>query len=107
TTNAVNIAAALASATNIFINEWLANSAPGADDWLELFNAATNAVPLRNTYLGTSNALYQIKSLSFVPPRGYVQLIADENAGPDHLDFKLPTMCRIAVTMRLVFGVNA
>ena len=89
TTNSANSAATLAGQTNIVINEWLANSVPGGDDWVELFNTATNAVSLKNTYLGTSNALFQIRSLSFVPPRGYVQLIADENPGPDHLDFKL------------------
>ncbi len=90
TPNAVNLAAPLASATNLVINEFLANSAPGTEDWIELFNLATNAVSLRDVYLGTSNALFQVRSLSFLPPRGYVQLIADEMAGPDHLDFKLP-----------------
>jgi len=89
TTNSVNVAATLGSATNLVINEWLANSVPGGDDWVELFNASTNAVALRDTYFGTSNALFQIHSLSFVAPRGYMQLIADENAGPDHLGFKL------------------
>ena len=91
TTNAANVAATLASATNLFINEFLANSAPGFDDWIELFNAASNApVSLLNTYLGTSSALFQIRSLSYVAPRGFVQLFADENPGPDHLGFKLP-----------------
>ncbi len=90
TTNAANVAASLASPTNLFVNEWLADSAPGFDDWLELFNSATNAVALRNTYVGTSNALSRILSLSFVAPRGFVQLIADERPGPDHLNFKLP-----------------
>ncbi len=91
TTNAVNIAAALAPAIALSINEWLANTTPGADDWLELFNSSSNApAALRNTYLATSNALFQIRSLSFIAPRGFLQLIADENAGPDHLDFKLP-----------------
>jgi hypothetical protein len=89
TTNAVNLAATLASPSNLSINEWLVNSAPGFDDWLELHNTANNPVALRNLYLGTSNATFQIRSLSFVPPRGFVQLIADERAGADHLDFKL------------------
>lgn len=89
TTNAVNAAAPVATAASLSINEWLANSAPGFDDWLELFNSASNAVLLQNVYLGTSNALFQIRSLSFVPPGGFVQLIADERAGADHLDFRL------------------
>ena len=98
TTNAVNVAATLASATNLVINEFLANSAPGFDDWIELFNRSSNApVSLVNTYLGTSNALFQIRSLSYVGPRGFVQLIADERAGADHLDFKLPASPNVII----------
>ena len=98
TTNAVNVAATLASATNLFINEFLANSAPGLDDWIELFNFSSNApVSLVNTYLGTSNALFQIRSLSYVGPRGFVQLIADERAGAVHLDFKLPASPNVII----------
>ncbi len=89
TPDAVNVAATLGSAASLSINEWLANSAPGFDDWVELYNGTANPVSLQNLYLGTSNALFQIRSLSFVPAGGFVQLIADERAGPDHLDFKL------------------
>ncbi len=90
TPNANNIAATLAASTNVSLNEWLANPDPGDDDWIELFNRSSNApVALRGLYLGTSNALFQIRSLSFLPPRGYVQLIAEEDAGAD-LEFKLP-----------------
>lgn len=88
---AANTAASLAPATAISINEWLADAAPGADDWVELYNSsATSPVSLRNMYLGTSNALFQMRSLSFIAPRGFVQLLADENDGADHLDFRLP-----------------
>jgi hypothetical protein len=91
TTNAMNQVAALAPATALSINEWLANSAAGADDWVELFNSsATLPVSLRNIYVGTSNALWQLQSLSYLGARGYLQLHADENPGPDHLNFKLP-----------------
>src|SRR6185436_14586557 len=38
----------------------------------------------------TSNAMFQIRALSFLPPRGYLQLFADELPGADHLEFKLP-----------------
>ena len=74
----------------MILNEWLANSAPGQSDWLELYNASIDPVSLRGLYLGTSNELFQITSLSFIPPGGYVQLFADESPGPNHLDFKLP-----------------
>jgi hypothetical protein len=91
TPNAVNVAAALASSTNVAINEWLADPAAGGQDWLELFNRSSNApVALRDLYLGTSNNLGQIHSLSFVPPRGYAQLFAEELSGADQLEFKLP-----------------
>jgi len=45
---------------------------------------------LRGLYLGTSNNLCRMYSLSFVPPRGYVQLFAEELSGADQLEFKLP-----------------
>lgn len=91
TPNAANLPATLASSTNLTMNEWLANPAPGAPDWVELFNRSSNApVALRGLSLGTSNNVFQINSLSFVAPRGYVQLFADEQSGADQLEFKLP-----------------
>ena len=42
------------------------------------------------------NAIHRLVSLSFLAPRGYVQLLADENAGADHLDFKLPASGTLA-----------
>lgn len=74
----------------LVINEWLANSALGQSDWLEIFNPSGLPAVLRGLYLGTSNEFFQITSLSFAPPGGYVQLFADEAPGPNHLDFKLP-----------------
>jgi hypothetical protein len=85
-----NTATALAAASNLVINEWLANTVPGGSDWLELYNgSAMQPVALKGIYLGTSNALFQIKSLSFLAPNGFIQLLADEQPGPGHLDFKL------------------
>src|SRR5439155_6298252 len=37
-----------------------------------------------------NGTVFQISSLSFIPPQGYVQLHADEKTGPSHLEFKLP-----------------
>jgi len=89
TPNAPNAAAVLGAATNLVVNEWLASS-PNGSDWLELFNrSGTAPVSLHNIYLGTSNDLFQIRSFSFLPPLGYLQLFADQLPGPNHLDFKL------------------
>ncbi len=90
TPNAPNQPAEVGAQGYLVFNEWLANSAPGQSDWLELYNGSGQPVPLRGLYLGTSNELFQITSLSFIPPGGYVQLFADESPGPNHLDFKLP-----------------
>jgi hypothetical protein len=90
TPGAANAAAAVASQSNLIINEWLAASGQGNKDWLELYNPANLPVPLRGIYLSTSNALYQLRSLSFVAAGGFVQLFADERVGADELDFKLP-----------------
>jgi len=74
------VAAVTGGATNLVINEWLANSIAGGSDWLELFNKSSNQpVALAGLYLGTSNQLFEIRSLSFIPPLGFVQLFADEN----------------------------
>ncbi len=85
-----NVAATLASATNLVVNEWLADSLPGASDWLELFNrSASLPVSLSGLYFATSNSFFQLRSLSFLGPLGFAQLLADEKPGPEHLDFKL------------------
>jgi hypothetical protein len=85
-----NVAVAMASQTNLVINEWLANASAGGSDWIELFNSSASApVSLRDIYVGTSNALFQIDASAFIPPRGYLQLLADELPGANHVDFKL------------------
>jgi hypothetical protein len=90
TPGANNIAAPIGGAANLVLNEWLANSVPGGSDWLEIFNNSSSLpVPLAGLYLATSNALFEIRSLSFIAPHDFVQLYADENPGFDHLDFKL------------------
>ena len=87
-----NQAAPLAAATNLSINEWLAVPLTGNDSWLELFNRSPEApVSLRGLYFRTATTVFQYRSLSFLPPRGFVQLWADEKAGASHLGLKLPT----------------
>jgi hypothetical protein len=71
------------------INEWLANAPPGGSDWLELYNTSPAPVPLGGLYLGSGGALFQFQSHSFLRAGGYVQLLADELPGVDHLDIKL------------------
>lgn len=91
TPGADNRPAATGAQTNVILNEWLANARPGGEDWVELFNPSTLPVALKNLFLATSNELFQLRSQSFVAPGGFVQLYADRNPGPNHLDFKLPT----------------
>lgn len=88
---AANIQAALASATNLRINEWLADSRPGEDDWLEVFNPdPARPAALKGVAFETDGAFFEITALSFVAPSGFLALLADERAGPDHVGFKLP-----------------
>lgn len=90
TPNAANVAAPLAAASNLALNEWLGSPVAGQPDWIELHNKSAAApVALQGVYLVTSNATHQITSLSFLAPLGYVQLFADEGVGADHLDLKL------------------
>lgn len=90
TPNAANQAAPMAPASSLVINEWLANAAPGADDWIELYNSSTTLpVCLEGLYLSHSNTTHRLSALSYLPPGGHVQLHADENDGALHLNFKL------------------
>ena len=80
----------MAVAASLVVNEWLANSAPGGADWIELYNRSSDGpVALQGLYLGTSNTTFQIATPSFVPPGGFIQLFADEQPGANHLGFKL------------------
>jgi hypothetical protein len=91
TTNAPNVAATLDVSTNVCINEWLANSASGGTNWIELFNRSSNApVALKGFYLGTSNSLFQMNALSFLPPRGFIQLFVTNTPTPASVDLTLP-----------------
>lgn len=90
TPNAANSAAATAAVSSLVINEWLANAAPGASDWIELHNTSSLLpVALRGLYLGSGSALHRVTALSFIRPGGFLQLLADEQPGPRHVDFKL------------------
>jgi len=110
TTNAINVAAGLASSTNITVNEWLVTNSP---PWIELFNRNSNApVALHGIYLATSNSLFRIGTYSFLPPRGFLQLFTDTTAGPDHADLNVPAPAGMFVlysdtaieSERLVYG---
>jgi hypothetical protein len=91
TLGGANAAALTASPTNLVINEWLVNPTPGKDDWFELLNRDTNRpLALRGLFFATTNALFQARSLSFIEPDRFLQIHADENEGPDHVEFKLP-----------------
>jgi hypothetical protein len=85
-----NVASTRGGAGALIINEWMANSTPGASDWLELYNQdSAYPVALRGIYLTTSNAVFQVQSLSFIGPHQHMVLWADEKSGPNHLEFKL------------------
>lgn len=90
TPGAPNFAAELAPTAGLKINEWLTNSKPGEDDWLELYNTHPSLpASLRGIILANDNALFQIRSLSFVSPGGFAHLAADEDAGATHVGFRL------------------
>ena len=87
-------------ATELKLNELVANPAPGFSDWIEIYNPdPQNPASLRGLFLSVSNQLFEITSAAFVAPRGYARLFADEGPGPNHLDFKLPAA---GATVRLL-----
>jgi len=95
TTNAVNVAAPLGSLTNVSLNEW---STTTGTNWIELFNRSSNAVvALHGVYLATTNTLFRIGTLAFLPPRGYLQIFADQAVGFDHADITLTASNNLVV----------
>lgn len=92
TPGGANEPAALGSVAALRLNEFLADSPPGAPDWIELFNTdLERPVALAGVSIATSNAVFRIRSRAFVAPGGYAVFKADEEPGPDHLDLKLPS----------------
>jgi spore coat protein H len=86
-----NQAAVLAEPSHLAINEWYANSRPGESDWLELYNPnPQHPIALHGLTLGTAIARFQVRARAFVGAGECVQLFADEQPGPNHLDFRLP-----------------
>ncbi|MFM1945028.1 MAG: hypothetical protein RI897_4010, partial [Verrucomicrobiota bacterium] len=78
-------------ATSLHINEWLANAAAGESDWVELFNdSPTLPANIQGLTLNTTTQYAPIQSISFIPPQGFLQLLADEQPGPNHLELKIP-----------------
>src|SRR5262249_27004394 len=76
---------------SLFINEWLASSGPGQGDWIELYNTdLQKPVSLQGLFIGLHQPPFEITSSAFLAPGGFVRLFADEQPGPNHLDFKLP-----------------
>ncbi|MFM1768702.1 MAG: hypothetical protein RJA22_1231 [Verrucomicrobiota bacterium] len=91
TPGAANIATPVAPSSALVLNEWLANAAPGSQDWVEVHNTSSLLpAALRGLYLSSDTTLARLSALSFLRPGGFLQLLADEQPGPAHLDFKLP-----------------
>lgn len=87
---------ALGDSANLKVNEWMADPAPGDDDWFEIFNPNAQPVAIGGLHLSdslTSRTLHRIAPLSFigVDAYAYQQFIADNNtgAGADHVAFRL------------------
>lgn len=89
TPGSANSAATTASASGLVINEWQANAPAGQSDWIELHNTGTAPVELRGIYLSNTSAIHRVTSHSYIAAGGFAQFFADEQRGPDRLDFKL------------------
>lgn len=88
---AVNAAVTLGPPSALRLNEWLASSEAPADDFVEVFNThATLPVALQGLQFRAGEELHRIEVLAFAAPRGFVDFLADENPGANHVNFKLP-----------------
>ena len=67
TTGESNAPASQGSVSDLVINEWLADSLPGEQDWLELHNThPTLPVPLRGLHLAIATTTYRVTRNNFV-----------------------------------------
>ena len=86
-----NESALAGSTEDLVVNEFLANAGVGESDWLELYNRdGARPVALDGLQIATHEDQYQIRALAFLGPGGFVQWIADGEAGADHLGLLLP-----------------
>jgi hypothetical protein len=85
----------LGSATDIFVNEWMATPLSGGD-WFELYNAGELPVELSGYYLSDSLSQpgqYRIPAASYlgVGEEAWIKMMADDELekGAHHVNFKL------------------
>jgi hypothetical protein len=91
TPGAANIPATVAAAESLVLNEWLAASGPGQSDWIELHNTQPSLpVALQGVTVSIDDALYPVRSRSFIEPGGHSVLWFDGQPGPDRLEGRLP-----------------
>ncbi|MBT6103678.1 MAG: lamin tail domain-containing protein, partial [Verrucomicrobia bacterium] len=90
-------AALLVSASNIVINEWMANGR--GSDWIELHNPLSLPSRLDGLYLTDDistigRTQFEIPQLNFIDAGGFVKWIADGDLarGSDHLNFSLSSL---------------
>jgi hypothetical protein len=97
TPNAANTAVpTLGNPLNLKVNEWMADPAPGDDDWFEIYNPNPLPVALGGMFLTdelNNRTKHQIAALSFIGTgtNAFLQIHADGNtgAGADHVSFSL------------------
>lgn len=81
--------------TSLRINEWLANSAPGKSDYVELYNnSALQSIPLAGLRLTDDLSTeginqFAIPALSFIGPNSFALFLADGAPDIGHLPFSL------------------
>ena len=93
-----NVAVSLGIASNLKVNEWMANP-NGGDDWFEIFNPYPQPVALGGLFLSddvttpATRMKHPIAPLSFIGigAYGFQRFEADGNlaAGPEHVNFSL------------------
>jgi len=90
--------AALASASNLRINEWLANPGQDREDYVELYNRSSSrpialeGIRLTDDLTTSGIDQYSIPPLSFIGPEGFAAYLADGEPGPGHLPFRLHSL---------------
>jgi len=90
TPGADNVPMTTATPDYLHVNEWLASSLPGDNDWFELYNShASLPLALQGLTLTHQGTFFRISSPLFISAAGFIVLTADKQPGPSHVEFKL------------------
>lgn len=96
---------AMGNASDIRLNEWMADSLPGETDWLEVFNTSELPVSLLGLHVTVNGVTRQILDPTFISASGFVDWTLNGDHLPGQLDMKIPAE-GATISISDIFGMD-